>query len=84
MAPPGLEGRLGNVRAWNLRTHTLGNPLYCGVDRCQRFGARMRRQVGQIDIDRESRHVTDKEIDCGAALEGKAILGRDDRQDAQQ
>ena len=43
-------------------------------------GRRFDRQIGEIDIDRQTRHVADKQIDRRAAFEGEACLLRDMRQ----
>ena len=42
------------------------------------------RQVGEVDIDREARHVAHEEVDRGAALECEAGLLGDERNDADQ
>ncbi len=69
-----LSGVLGNPCAGNRLAHACSNPAHRMIDCCKRFGARVGRQVGQIDIDGETRHVANEEIDRGAALESEAIL----------
>ena len=60
------------------------NPPHRGVDRRQSRGPRMGWQIGQVDVDRQARHVAHEEIDGRAALEASALLGRDGRQDARR
>ena len=57
-----------------------GNPVHRVVDLDEAFGAVLDRQIGQIDIDRESRKVAIEEVDGRPALERKYFLLCDIRQ----
>jgi hypothetical protein len=70
------------VRQGFLRTG--GNAFHGDVDRGQGLRARRDGNVGQVDIDREARHVTDEEIDGGATLKSKATLLRNMGEDAHE
>jgi hypothetical protein len=52
------------------------------VDLGQRSSAGRDRHIGQVDIDRQSRHVPDEEIDGGTALQRKTSLFGNEREDA--
>ena len=43
-------------------------------DTSQRIFARNERQVGQIDIDRQTRHILDKKVHGGSALQRKTVM----------
>jgi hypothetical protein len=54
------------------------------VDRGDRRFIRLHGNIGQIDIDRQTRHVADEEIDGRAALEGKTFFDGDQGQKSDQ
>ena len=62
----------------------FGNARECVVDGSKRDATRLDRQVGQVEVHRESRHVANEEVDRRPTLEREAPLGRDVRQDAEQ
>lgn len=72
----------GHVRSGNAAFDACSNAVHGGVDIRQGFGPWSHRQVGQIDIDRQARHVSDEEVDGGATLEGEALFRRDKGQGA--
>ena len=55
------------------------DPLHAGIDRLQRCRAIGDRHIGQIDIDREPRHVAHEQVDRSPALEREFFLRRDER-----
>jgi hypothetical protein len=80
----GPEGSLRYLCARNGRADAVGDSLHRCVDGRQGFGARLNRQVGEIDVHGQAGHVTDEQIDRRAAFERKACFLRDGRENADQ
>ena len=58
--------------------------LHRGVDIGEGLGAWRDRQISEVDIDRETWQVANKQVDCRTALEGEAGFFGDKRKDADQ
>ena len=73
-----------DVDTLQVLSDTTGDPLHGGIDGRQGFGPARHRQVGQINIDGQPRQVTNEEIDCGPALQGKTAFLRHKGNDRDQ
>jgi hypothetical protein len=66
------------------RSIRSSDPQHGGVDRRQRCGPIFDRQIGQIDVHGEARHIAHEQVDRGAAFERESPLLGDERKDANE
>lgn len=53
---------------------TFGNTPEGGIDSGERLSSARNRQPGEVDIDRQTRHVANKQVDRRSALQSKAVF----------
>ena len=73
---PVRVGAVGNDAIRDRFTNLLGNTTERRSNPNKRCLSVLNRQINQIDVHRKTRQVSDEKIDCCAALESKASLGR--------
>ena len=73
---PVRVGPVGDDPIWDRFTNLLGNTTQRRSYSDKRCLSVLNRQINQIDVHRKTRQVSDEKIDCCAALESKAGLGR--------
>jgi len=61
-----------------LLAQAVTDPIHRSIDIGERLAARLDRQVGEIDVDRESGQVADEQIDRSPTLQSEAFLLRDE------
>ena len=90
-APDFIDEQLGRIAfhkldvcAWHCPFESFGDRGELGADVGQRRVAIGHREIGEVDVDRQSRHVPKKQVDGSAALEREVGRAGDCRQTANQ
>ncbi len=74
--PAGIcRDRLLHLNPGNGSLEPKGDAAERLSDLCQRRLARRDRNVGQVDVNGETRQIAPEEVDGGSALQGEAVLG---------
>ena len=70
--------------AGDARADAVGDSPQSRIDGREGFGTRVNREVAEIDVDRQPRHVADEQIDGRPAFQCEAGFLRDGRENTDQ